>query len=518
MSNLTVFGTENRNERRANTPTTQRDLVRDIKPKGIHADLKYPETMKHLLLLLNISSVYGLCDWYYGHWQPEPHQCFDLVVQELGVSLELIQYMNFDRDLNKISEFNIYNVPLSTKPLKFATWTDDCPPRLVVEKHRTCASSDTKVSKAHQKTADAKTVPSPSSSADVTKIRPTGSIATDIAESSKTLDDASAATSSAERHGASQKQKHRTSDRDQNEADMTSRQTTHSDYPTATGTAKDSEVTKETTTLISTTNVKSKTETRAGSNTGSLSNTETTKKEPKPTTSHGSNSTKSGERSTTAVETSRPSKTTAGASTTTSEGKTKQAATSNTVKDGSSMSRAKGEATTRTDTAKVTTLTTIRTSTTKTPPKATTTNGFPDARNHKCGLVKDFPGHAEVSYADVKYTAGAWCDKDKVQGAIMSAESKKLKAVMKGSRGVLYEYSVRWMENCRWTDQRVSFPLNHDKKTTCVKLMTEFAWEKCTGNEGVGGTAQAGCLLYELRASGGASQGIVYDDGTVIEE
>lgn len=181
---------------RANTPTTQRDLVRDIKPKGIHADLEYPETMRYLLLLLNISSVYGLCDWYYGHWQPEPHQCFDLVVQELGVSLELIQYMNFDRDLNNISEFNIYNVPLSTKPLKFATWTDDCPPRLVVEKHRTCTSSDSKVSKAHQKTADAKTVPSPSSSADVTKTRPTGSIATDIAESSKTLDDASAATSS----------------------------------------------------------------------------------------------------------------------------------------------------------------------------------------------------------------------------------------------------------------------------------------------------------------------------------
>uniref|UniRef100_A0A0D2YCM2 Uncharacterized protein n=1 Tax=Fusarium oxysporum (strain Fo5176) TaxID=660025 RepID=A0A0D2YCM2_FUSOF len=100
--------------------------------------------MRYLLLLLNISSVYGLCDWYYGHWQPEPHQCFDLVVQELGVSLELIQYMNFDRDLNNISEFNIYNVPLSTKPLKFATWTDDCPPRLVVEKHRTCTSSDSK--------------------------------------------------------------------------------------------------------------------------------------------------------------------------------------------------------------------------------------------------------------------------------------------------------------------------------------------------------------------------------------
>ncbi|KAG7402686.1 hypothetical protein Forpe1208_v017016 [Fusarium oxysporum f. sp. rapae] len=393
--------------------------------------------MKYLLVLLNISSVYGLCDWYYGHWQPKPHQCFDLVAQELGVSLELIQYMNFDKDLNIISDLNIYNVPLSTKPLKFATWTDDCPPRLVLEKHRTCTSSDSEVSKAHQKTADAKTVPSPSSSADATETRPTGSIATSIADPSKTLDDASAATSSAERHGASQTQKKRTSDLGQSEADMTSPQTTHSDYPTTTGTAKDREVTKETTALISTTDVKAKTETRTRSNTGSFSKTETTKKDAKPTTSDGSTSMKSGERSATAVGTSRPSKTTGGASATTSEGKTKQATTSNTVKDGSSMSRAETEATTRTDTAKVTTLTTVRTSTTKTAPKATITDGSPHARTHKCGLAKDYPGHADAKYAEVKDKAVDWCGKDEVRGAIMSAESKKIKAVMKGSRGVL---------------------------------------------------------------------------------
>ncbi|SCO54603.1 uncharacterized protein FFNC_15591 [Fusarium fujikuroi] len=383
--------------------------------------------MRYLLVLLNISSVYGLCDWYYGHWQPKPHQCFDLVTQELGVSLELIQYMNFDKDLNIISSLNIYNVPLSTKPLKFATWTDDCPPRLVLEEHRTCESSDSEVSKAHQKTADAKTVPSPSSSADATETRPTGSIATSIADPSKTLNDASSL-----------------------------------------GTAKDSEVTKDPATLLSTTNRKVKTETSTRSKAGSLSKTDTTKKKTKPTTSHGATWTKSGEKSDTVEGSSRPSKTTEGASTTTSEGKVKQAATSNT-------SKAETQTTTQTDTAKVTT---IRTSVTKAAPKATPTEGSSTARTHQCGLAKDYPGHARVSKGEMESTAKAWCAKNKIRSAIMSAESKKLKAVMKGYNGVLYEYSVRWMDNCRWTDQKVSFPLNDDKKITCSELIAEFAWQK----------------------------------------
>ncbi|KAF4960437.1 hypothetical protein FSARC_10477 [Fusarium sarcochroum] len=548
--------------------------------------------MRILIFLLHISFAYGTCNWYYGQWQPDPGQCFELVMDELGISRQLVQYMNPKRDIDNVSDDEIYNVPFSIGSLKSAKWTGDCPPRLVLRAGTRChdvANRNSKTSDFYRESTaldsvfPTTSVDEPSTeglyttkSTEKGKAKPshkgeytaeprskaTGSVGP--AHTTKTKSKSNPSTTKSRQHVLSGTGKPIVSATNQvssTDSDISSTLQQDEIKPTSPSDSKTDRAATKSQDLHSTKNAETGPSYNPTCSQGS-STGETRKSEGSTVASTvvdgpmtSTDDTRSSKQTMTSVTSTRSvtetieftqtsdfkvvvttvTKTMRGndatrrrtvRDTTTesieAEINAKATTTSSSIKadnDNETSVTAKVKETTRkitsqTTSTKHTTPTTLSkrvTATKTTASSAKGTSGTSELKKYDCWDADYYSGHADILYVYVKSTAQRWCSSKEVKGITMNANSRKVMKVMKAPDEVLYKYSVRWKENCIWSAQEISYPMGSDD-TTCFKIMTEQVWKGCTGNEGVGGAAQAGCLVYQLEAGGGAAQGIHYND------
>ncbi|KAF5678134.1 hypothetical protein FHETE_1364 [Fusarium heterosporum] len=503
--------------------------------------------MKVLPLLLYASAAYAArCNWFYGQWQPEDGQCFDLVIEEIGTSLELIQIMNPGRDINSPSPFETYNVPFSLEPLKSATWTKDCPPRFVLPKTAKCNIKADPTSERHNSKHKGETSEENSTAPGVTKPHTTIPSSQSGRESTETASSPTSAGGESESipeplghtmdsNIPSKGGSDRASQTDGNSASGTSKDRSKYTPPAGGGTrrdeveaacttcskntptddsSKDSRPTKATTTAGQSRALTDETETNlsTGHEIDEKSSTATsqhsviittmTKTIGVETSTGGSHTDKTTRKTNLSTPTGDQNLSKATGTVSEDVQRTEAASIDKTAKKDTATGKQNKHATTLTTSPKKAQVTT-------TSAGAKITKGIDEVKNYKCWDAKTYAGHSDLVYARVRTTAQDWCNSKDVQEYVMKADSEPIVKVMRASDGVLYKYSVLRKEDCEWSDQRVAYPLGRNEMS-CWKIMTEYAWKGCTGNEGVGGVAQAGCLLFQLEAGGGPSQGIEY--------
>ncbi|KAH6959867.1 hypothetical protein BKA56DRAFT_662462 [Ilyonectria sp. MPI-CAGE-AT-0026] len=124
--------------------------------------------MKALLLPFLFSYVNALkeaCIFEYGQWEPEPGQCFALVLRELGVNRQQVQDLNPGIDIDDIFPSIPYNVPYNV-PRYSAVWINGCPPMLQLSdgadypNSLVCGNEESTTSQPLSSTAKANATPS----------------------------------------------------------------------------------------------------------------------------------------------------------------------------------------------------------------------------------------------------------------------------------------------------------------------------------------------------------------------
>ncbi|TRX94651.1 hypothetical protein FHL15_004423 [Xylaria flabelliformis] len=160
--------------------------------------------------------------------------------------------------------------------------------------------------------------------------------------------------------------------------------------------------------------------------------------------------------------------------------------------------------------------TTISTSTppTTTPPTSTPTEDVtPLTRGPiNCFDESDFPGHADIQSGDQDELSGIFSGIDVGTGDDDTIGPGDMAIRLRGvdGHGVNYDYSCEWVAGCVTEVDRQSFrfPLGSPSLITAYLLVRED-YTKCN-NGGVGGSCQAGCLLYTFEGARG-------DDGRRLD-
>ncbi|KAF4964723.1 hypothetical protein FSARC_7384 [Fusarium sarcochroum] len=371
--------------------------------------------MKILIFLFHISTVYGTCNWYYGQWQPDPGQCFELVMNELGISRQLVQYMNPGRNIDIVSDDEIYNVPFSIGALKSAKWTTDCPPRLVLQRGAICedgANKNSRVSHSGQKSTTAEAV---STTTDASKSGPQ-SIHT--ADSTLKEDDTPSTTS--KRTKGTGKGTERTSDGDTSEAAVS----------TSTGSRRATKPVVTTVNSVPTddTSTKSKNGSKYTTSNSGISSFHTI-----PTT-------------TTKEETDTPSHTHS----------TDQITTISTVK----------------------TRTTPVPSISKTTSETASQESWQSygLRLPTCLYDKSLMGRGQKNFLVMLSIAGGFCNKSYVHQKVMKAGDECI--IYNIEDGINYELKICPTKGCPAGGQVMSSPLK-DKRITCTHIFAYHIWGFC---------------------------------------
>ncbi|RSL83605.1 hypothetical protein BHE90_012742 [Fusarium euwallaceae] len=65
--------------------------------------------------------------------------------------------------------------------------------------------------------------------------------------------------------------------------------------------------------------------------------------------------------------------------------------------------------------------------------------------------------------------------------------------------GVKFDFSISWRPGCEGDDQEKRLPLGPEGPS-CVSVFEQI-WEACQDSIGIEGTAQARCLVYEVKAT-----------------
>ncbi|KAK7918278.1 hypothetical protein PG985_010152 [Apiospora marii] len=121
-----------------------------------------------------------------------------------------------------------------------------------------------------------------------------------------------------------------------------------------------------------------------------------------------------------------------------------------------------------------------------------------------CNVESDFPGHGAIQGDNVRLGSQQAC----MNTALSEDEMYDGKAPITYSAtlsDVPYYFAISWVSGCRTTVDRASpaQPLNQTSQDTpghdvvCTDLLYDN-WANCTGNGGVGGYVDAGCLRYNF--------------------
>ncbi|KAK6822652.1 hypothetical protein PG989_001542 [Apiospora arundinis] len=124
-----------------------------------------------------------------------------------------------------------------------------------------------------------------------------------------------------------------------------------------------------------------------------------------------------------------------------------------------------------------------------------------------CNDEADFPGHGPISGDNVRLGSQQAC----MNTALTEDEMYDGKSPITYSAtlsNVPYYFAISWVAGCKTTVDKASpaLPLNQTSKDTpghgivCTDLLYDN-WANCTGNGGVGGYVDAGCLRYNFTPS-----------------
>lgn len=121
-----------------------------------------------------------------------------------------------------------------------------------------------------------------------------------------------------------------------------------------------------------------------------------------------------------------------------------------------------------------------------------------------CNAESDFPGHGAIQGDNVRLGSQQAC----MNTALTEDEMYDGKAPITYSatlNNVPYYFAISWVSGCQTTVDKASpaQPLNQTSQDTpghdavCTDLLYDN-WANCTGNGGVGGYVDAGCLRYNF--------------------
>lgn len=126
-------------------------------------------------------------------------------------------------------------------------------------------------------------------------------------------------------------------------------------------------------------------------------------------------------------------------------------------------------------------------------------------QNEHCYVPDEFGNHADVHEGSVTYNSGWACVGTARREQMIKAGNKDTFISFVGMDGsVTLQYNVYWKDGCELANGATAVyaanPLNKDKisNSECQDIFTN-QWKSCINN-GVGGSIQAGCLVYELKA------------------
>lgn len=127
-----------------------------------------------------------------------------------------------------------------------------------------------------------------------------------------------------------------------------------------------------------------------------------------------------------------------------------------------------------------------------------------------CFNEKDFPGHGDIQSGDQDRLSSDFSNLRRDMGDDDSIGPGDAPIRFRGtdSKGVNYDFRVEWVAGCVTTVGRQSFgfPLGLQQSLITAYLLVRENYTKCN-NGGVGGTCQAGCLLYTFEGARGGDGG-----------
>ncbi|KAK2004373.1 hypothetical protein LX36DRAFT_431550 [Colletotrichum falcatum] len=130
----------------------------------------------------------------------------------------------------------------------------------------------------------------------------------------------------------------------------------------------------------------------------------------------------------------------------------------------------------------------------------------------QCHREADFPGHADVNWVNQWEAVHAFCDKmapEVLTSTIHDPAMGRFPVVFKHRmrwkdwpHRINYDFFVEWVRGCRTEHhfQKLSHPLGKGRDN-CYTIMRDN-YVQCN-NGGVGGSTQAGCLLYTFTGAKG---------------
>ncbi|KAK4170847.1 glycosyl hydrolase family 71-domain-containing protein [Triangularia setosa] len=126
-----------------------------------------------------------------------------------------------------------------------------------------------------------------------------------------------------------------------------------------------------------------------------------------------------------------------------------------------------------------------------------------------CFNEKDFPGHADIQSGDQDRFSSEFSGLRKGDDDTIGPEDAPIRFRRTDDKGVNYDFRVEWVAGCVTTVGRQSFrfPLGMTQSLITAYLLVRENYTKCN-NGGVGGTCQAGCLLYTFEGARGGDGGI----------
>ncbi|KAK8076443.1 hypothetical protein PG994_003715 [Apiospora phragmitis] len=144
------------------------------------------------------------------------------------------------------------------------------------------------------------------------------------------------------------------------------------------------------------------------------------------------------------------------------------------------------------------------TSSKKAPPSATASITALVLGQIHCNDESDFPGHGAVQGSNVRLGSQQAC----MNTALVEDEMYDGKAPITYSANISnvpYYFTISWVSGCKTTVGKASpaEPLNQTSQDTpghnlvCTDLLYDN-WSNCTGNGGLGGYVDAGCLRYNF--------------------
>ncbi|KAK8117523.1 uncharacterized protein PG998_005804 [Apiospora kogelbergensis] len=124
-----------------------------------------------------------------------------------------------------------------------------------------------------------------------------------------------------------------------------------------------------------------------------------------------------------------------------------------------------------------------------------------------CNDEADFPGHGPIVGDDVRLGSQQACMNTALTEDEMYDGQSPITYSMTLSN-VPYSFAISWVAGCKTTVDKVSpaRPLNQTSQdapghdVVCTDLLYDN-WANCTGNGGVGGYVDAGCLRYSFTPS-----------------